>query len=189
MKRLPRGGKKVNYTVYIPSELREEMKKRALSLDMSESYYLSVLVETDLKADIVSHVEKSESQEISIAPGKDITSDELEEFSDNLKTNVSEPGEIKLPEEKPVVQNTAPPAIQRPVMKTIADLQREQSGTLASTNMRNPGRPPTAQRAASALNTNWEQKIHADLSADQRSDAAMRRRILDNLPEKEESEE
>jgi len=52
MRRLPRGGKKVNYTLYIPLALRQNIKDRAEALDYSEGFYLSMLVEQDKEAGI-----------------------------------------------------------------------------------------------------------------------------------------
>lgn len=57
MKRTPRGGKKVNYTLYLSQEERDKIKDRAKELDMSDAYYLLQLVHEDILMRLTEHLE------------------------------------------------------------------------------------------------------------------------------------
>lgn len=55
MKRTPRGGKKINYTLYLSPEERDSIKGRAKELDMSDAYYILKLLEMDVKGNLMPH--------------------------------------------------------------------------------------------------------------------------------------
>lgn len=181
MKRLPRGGQKVNFNLHIPVELRDLIKERAEAQDCTPGYYLSQLVEMD--GDL-------QALGVSIAPTTEITPEEEEQFGENVSENTTQGG-IALPEAPAAPVTPAVPTMQRPRMRSIADLQRENQGPVSiggSGNARNPGMPEGAGRAA-ALDPNWQQRMHNQLTQGEGSEAAMRRQVLENLPPESEKKE
>ena len=187
MQRHPRGGKKVNYTLSIPTEMRQNIKDRAKSLDMTEGFYLSTLVDLDLASNLASPAREAE---ISVAPTTEITTQESSAFSDKVSENRAATT-IPLPQEEDPQKakpQPAPPTIARPQMRSIQDLQREMTGPVTvaqSGNVRDPGMPEGAARAA-GLDPNWQQRLHSQLSQGEGSDNAFRRQVLENLPPKSE---
>ena len=189
MQRFPRGSKKVNYTLSIPPELRQNIRDRAKVLGCTEGYYLSMLVGEDLVSDLA---DPAREAGISIAPTTEISAQEQEQFGENLSENRAE-GQIELPEAPQTPAQPAVPTMQRPRMRTIADLQREMgaAGPLAipgSSNIRNPGTSEGAGRAA-VLDPNWQQNIHSQLSSGESSESRLRKQVLENLPPESEEKD
>ncbi|MHA2264527.1 MAG: hypothetical protein ACXAEN_19200 [Candidatus Thorarchaeota archaeon] len=211
MKRLPRGGKKVNHTLYISQEHRAKIQERASDLDMTESYYLMTLVFVESELDLIAHLESGGSIELveKEDEGEDVThfvpkvaapmtDEEEKKFSENIQEKFTPEGEIALPDKEALKKleqdramqqphpQAAPeqPVIERPMPKTFADLMQE-SG-IPGMNTANMGGMANTRPAHLRGPGNWQQKIHKELQSDQKSEAAFRKKILDNLPPLEE---
>ncbi|MHA1949975.1 MAG: hypothetical protein ACW99G_01525 [Candidatus Thorarchaeota archaeon] len=253
MKRLPRGGKKVNYTLYISEEQRQNIKYRAKKLNMTDAYYLMRLYEMDISGDLMPHFEngcnivhvvgsnmetevREEDQDweepvdedelshrgeyeqqidpqqfaeieitpyntaefdpenVAMKPGQTMTTEQMEKaqasVADNLR-NAPRQDRIELPPEKPVQDVSQRKRIRRPKMKSMADVIAEETGvpvvgstTTNPVTARNPGTSDAQQRAA-RLSENWQEDMHKAVQADRAGERAMRRQILDNLPQEE----
>lgn len=61
MRRLPRGGKRKNYTLYLTTEEKELIKTTARDLDCSESWLIITLVELDKKLEIIKAIDSGKS--------------------------------------------------------------------------------------------------------------------------------
>lgn len=216
MKRLPRGGAKVNYTLYLTKEERDMIKERATELEMSDSYYIMKLYEMDSQIGLLEHLEAGGTIALQADnPGSsgevpDVPADKEEVQPDEP----IEPGQMPVAEDVAVVQvefqkklgqaqqaeqqtevpETVEPKrrFQRPKMRSLAETVAAQSGvnihTGASGDTRNPGMSAAEIRAGQQLDPDWQRKIHQELQRGESSDAKLRKEIIENLPPVEKAE-
>jgi hypothetical protein len=214
MKRLPRGGAKVNYTLYLTKEERDMIKNRATELEMSDSYYIMKLYEMDSQIGLLEHLEGGGTIALQVLPTR-IVEEVSEENEEVPPKRPLEPGQMPVPDDVQNVQKefqkkmemsqqagqqtespkTAeapgiPTRFQRPRMRSLAETVAAQSGvnihTGAAGNVRNPGASKAEMIAGQQLGQNWQEKMHQELRKGEGSDAKLRKEILDNLPPEEE---
>lgn len=211
MKRLPRGGAKVNYTLYLTKEERDMIKQRATELEMSDSYYIMKLYEMDSQIGLLEHLEgggtialqagsveevSEEKQEApAIEPGQMPVPDDVEAIQEEFQKKMEVDQQVEQKTEAPKTAEAPgiPSRFQRPKMRSLAETVHQQSGVSilpgVASNVRNPGASKAETIASQQLGQDWQQKMHQELRKGEGSDAKLRKEILDNLPPEEETNE
>jgi len=212
MKRLPRGGAKVNYTLYLTKDERDMIKQRAADLEMSNSYYIMKLYEMDSQIGLLEHVEEGgtigllggSAEEVSeqkpevspIKPGEMPAPDHVQAIQKEFQKNVEAGQEVEQQAEAPKTAQApgTPSRFQRPRMRSLAETVAAQSGVNihagTTGDMRNPGMSPAELRATQQLDhQNWQDKLHHELQQGESGDKRIRKEILDNLPPEEKADE
>jgi len=206
-KRLPPGGKKLNYTLYMSPDDKEKISARAEELEWAESYYVVTLCDIDSQLGLAEHlmsggliqlvpkgqepVDVSKPVEVEagvIPPGQmpvppDVTELEKKLIEQDFKDNLAKSREQTKPLSReeynpsPVSQQPIHPPPQRPPMVSIQDLVQQSISS------------PLGEVAGMPTLPNME-KAHQEVRKDQSgaSETAMRKQILDNLPPVEKEE-
>lgn len=169
------------------------------------------LIEEDLNEDDIEQMKQqiyanqnANPENVALAPGESPTAESLQEAEAALQESINEgrqeeiamPSEEELQKIQAADQERQKPQLQRPQMKSIQDVVAEQTGVFQSvvsqpgSNVRNPNVSDSQKRAAQKLGeVNWQDSMHQALTADERGETQMRKKILENLPpEKEEGE-
>lgn len=94
MKRLPRGGHKINYSLYLSVQDRERIKKRADELGMADAYYLVTLADLDIQLGLLEHIESGGL--IELVRGEDVPEPEVEVQEE---AGAIQPGQMPVPED------------------------------------------------------------------------------------------
>ncbi len=178
MQRLPRGGNKTNYTLYMSVKDKQKISARAKELDMSEAFYVVNLASMDRELGLSEHLLSGGL--IHLAPEQAVP--------EGIPEPVIEPQAEQIPVapvqqvvQEPAIKPVPPgrPVIQRPPMKSIQDLLTASSGQPVLTT-------PLQQQ----LDQAQQDRLHQAMMKDQTGEAAMRKQILEDLPpeEKEDGE-
>ena len=199
LQRLPRGGKKINYTLYMSPDDKKKIQDQAAELEMSEAYYVVKLNEIDSELGLAEHLLSGGMIELvprgqePVAPGptvapaaepiqpgqmpvpKPVSVVEQkiidQEFKDNLKKQKD--GSREELKTKPVHQVPLKQRPVRPRMRQIQDLVMESTQTVLGA-------------VTGAIITPDMNKVHEANRRNQSGEAAFRKNILENLPPKEE---
>jgi len=197
MKRLPRGGSKVNYTLYISPEEKKKIQARATELGMTESYYLIQLVELESELDLLPHVEMGGLLRLvapiaEVSPEPSLTEKEMETFSSAISSNRSD-GEISLPDQEKLEHLEVERAAQNPSQQLPTAKPTEIVDGVEMIRGRPIPRPTTisdlSQQAGmpgqSSIQHGTGQifdKMHKELVNDEKSEKRLRDNVLNSLP-------
>ena len=207
-KRLPPGGKKLNYTLYISPENKKAISDRAAELEWAESYYVVTMCEIDIQLGLAEHLMSGGLIQL-VPKGQEPVQTSVAQEPTAEKRQPVKPGEMPVPPlvtavEKDIVQQefkdsiakskqqAAPPTETELNPGTVQPSQpvmvRPQMFSVQDLVQASKGSPigeVPGQYVAPDMN-----RAHQAIEQDQRgtSETAFRKKILDNLEPLKEDE-